>query len=251
MKRIKTTAHRGYSEIAPENTMIAFRLALEHNPDYMECDVHRTLDGEIVVMHDGTVDRTTDGSDQISKMDFRDIRRLDAGGWFHPDFKGEKVPLLSELLNLCRGRSKLMIEVKDEGIEADVYKIIEDSEMLDQVMVISFHKDMGVKLKSLNPAVPFARLIWSDNPILHNEADRLAKTLIAENASILGLNYQSATQQLVNVMHDHGIMVSVWTVDDESDIRRMAGLGVDIITSNDIGLLINILSKVNRESADM
>jgi glycerophosphoryl diester phosphodiesterase len=193
-------------------------------------------------MHDGSVDRTTNGSGQISKMDFNAIRQLDAGSWFHQDFSGEKVPLLSELLNLCRDKMNLMIEIKDEGIEDDVYKIVDAAGMLDQATIISFQKAVGIRLRSLNPAVPFGRLIWLDKPVLHEEAEILAKKLIAENASILSVNYQVATQELVNVMHAHNIPVSVWTIDNEADIRRMAEIDVDMITSNRITLLIDTLT---------
>lgn len=244
MKRLQTTAHRGYSEIAPENTLISFRMAMEHNPDYVECDVHQTSDGEIVVMHDGSVDRTTDGSGQISGMDIDTIWRLDAGRWFHPDFAGEKVPLLSELLDLCRGKVKVMVEIKDEWVEENVYRLIGRAGMLDGVMIISFHHSVGVRLKSLDPEIPFARLIWSDHPIHGNEAEALADTLAAGNASILGLNYGATTQELVDVMHGHGMRVSVWTVDTADDILKMARLGVDIITSNDIVLLVKTLAEM-------
>ncbi|MHB1456585.1 MAG: glycerophosphodiester phosphodiesterase [Armatimonadota bacterium] len=245
MKRVKTTAHRGYPDKAPENTLISFRLALEYKPDYIECDVHRTLDGEIVVMHDGKVDRTTNGSGQISELNFHDIHQLDAGGWFHSDFAGEQVPLLSELLDLCHDKARLKIEVKDAGIEDDVYKVIERTGMLDQVMVISFHASVGIRMKVLNPKVPFARLLWSDHPILKEEAEKLVDALTAGNASTFGINYQATTSELVEVMHGHNIKVSVWTVDDRDEIRRMAELGVDIITSNDIDLLTDTLAKMN------
>lgn len=244
MKQILTIAHRGYPEISPENTLISFKMAMERNPDMMECDVHRTLNGEIVVMHDGSVDRTTNGSGQISKMDFNSIRQLDAGSWFHQDFAGEKVPLLSELLDLCRDKIKLMIEIKDERIEDDVYKIIEAAGMLDQATMISFQKSVGIRLGTLNPAFPFGRLIWFDNPVIREEAEILAETLIVENATILSLNYQAATQELVDVMHAHNIPVSVWTIDNQSDIQRMAEIDVDMITSNRICLLIDTLSEM-------
>lgn len=244
MGTIQANAHRGFSEIAPENTLAAFRLALELHPDMLECDVHRTRDGAIVVMHDASVDRTTNGFGRIGEMDLDDIRRLDAGRWFSADFAGEQAPLLEELLGLCRNRSRLMIEVKDDGIEADIVRIVEGARMQDHVIVASFHRSMGARLKSLSPATPFMQLISSATTLSSKEATNLAGTIMAQNASILAINHDAVTPDLMNIMHGRNLQVMVWTVDDLCDMRRLACMGADIITSNRIGLLLNSLAEM-------
>ncbi len=99
-------AHRGASEAAPENTLAAIQKALNSPADFIEIDIHQTLDSQLVLMHDATLDRTTNGEGPISAMSLAQIKQLDAGSWFKPEFKNEKVPTLEEVLKLVKGRKK-------------------------------------------------------------------------------------------------------------------------------------------------
>ena len=105
-------AHRGASREAPENTVAAFRLALDAGAPAVEGDVQRTRDGRLVVIHDQTVERTTDGRGAVGSFLFEDLRRLDAGRWFAPEFAGERVPSLDEVLDLMRDRAPVLLEIK-------------------------------------------------------------------------------------------------------------------------------------------
>ena len=111
-ERPRVIAHRGFSGVAPENTLAAFRRAIEIGADMIEVDVALTGDGHVVCLHDETLDRTTDGQGLLAAATFEEVRRLDAGSWFAPELAGEKVPTLAEVLDLARGRILVNVEIK-------------------------------------------------------------------------------------------------------------------------------------------
>jgi glycerophosphoryl diester phosphodiesterase len=240
MKKILTIAHRGYSSIAPENTITAFEKALVYNPDIIECDVHRTKDGEIILMHDASVNRTTNGSGNISEMTLSELRDLDAGSWFSEDYKGEKIPLLSEALECTKDRCTLMIELKADNIESQVIDIVNSMGMQEQVCLGSFIKDIGIRIKKLSD-IPFMQIISYKSELSEQEMIDLMNLLKSQNAKYLSINYQPVTQELIDRTHDSGFGISVWTIDDKDEILRMAGMNVDVITSNDIKMLKEVL----------
>ncbi|MDH7569578.1 MAG: glycerophosphodiester phosphodiesterase family protein, partial [Armatimonadota bacterium] len=137
-RRPVIVAHRGASGAAPENTLAAFRRALELGVPMLELDVHRSADGTIVVLHDATVDRTTDGSGAVAQMTLNEIRRLDAGVKKGPQFAGERIPTLAEVCALARGRAFLFVEVKAEGIADDVLRVLDEGGMTPYSIPISF-----------------------------------------------------------------------------------------------------------------
>src|SRR5436309_263912 len=108
-------AHRGASALAPENTLAAFRRALEAGAPAVECDVHLTADGAPIVIHDARVDRTTNGTGEVASLTLAALRALDAGGWFDPRFAGERLPTLEETLAIAAGRSRVFVELKPGG----------------------------------------------------------------------------------------------------------------------------------------
>lgn len=108
-------AHRGSSEDRPENTLASFRRAIEAGASAVEVDVRTTRDDQLVVLHDATLDRTTDGSGPVGEATLREIRRLDAGGWFDPTYLGQRVPTLRQVLELCRGRVDVLLDLKEQG----------------------------------------------------------------------------------------------------------------------------------------
>lgn len=150
-------AHRGAALKAPENTMASFRKAFSEGAEVVELDVHRTSDGHLVVMHDPKVDRTTDGKGEIRSMTLEKIRSLDAGSWFGPDFKGEKVPTLEEVLDWAKGKVKVDIEVKDRalypGISKDLVDLIRRKDATGDVMITSFDKSAIEDFQQLAPEI--------------------------------------------------------------------------------------------------
>ena len=108
-------AHRGFSGAAPENTLAAFKKAMEVDSDMMELDVRFSKDGQVVVMHDDTLDRTTNGRGKVSDYTLKELKQFDAGSWFAPQFAGEQIPTLVEVLEFAKGRIPVNFEIKDES----------------------------------------------------------------------------------------------------------------------------------------
>lgn len=237
--RILGIAHRGGARYAPENTLAAFRRALDDGAPAVECDVHRTTDGRVVVIHDDTVDRTTDGTGPVAGYTLDALRRLDAGRWFAPEFTGERIPLLDEVLELVRGRALLKLEIKNgptvyDGIEQQVVDALRRRGMEDDALVMSFDHTSVRTIRRLAPRLAtgilyVARLI--DGPA----------AAAAAGADALCVHWSFATGTVVAQAHRAGLGCFVWTVDDEAAVRRCIALGVDGITSNDIRLLGRLL----------
>lgn len=232
-------AHRGASRYAPENTLAAIRLALDHGAPAVECDVQRTTDGQLVIIHDQTVDRTTDGRGPVAVHTLADLRRLDAGRWFAPAFAGERIPMLDEVLEVAAGRALLTLEIKNgptfyEGIEQQVLEAIRRRGMEEDVLLISFDHESLRRVRALSPRIATgilyaARLV--DGPGAAHAA----------GADALSISWDYITEDVVSGGHGASLGVFVWTVDDEDMVRHCLALGVDGITSNDTRLLGRLL----------
>jgi glycerophosphoryl diester phosphodiesterase len=222
---VKIVAHRGNSSAAPENTMAAFKSALDAGIRLVELDVHLSGDGQVIVMHDADVRRTTNGSGSLGNMTLAEIKELDAGTWFSPQFAGEKVPTLREVLNLIRGRAGVYIEIKDEDkILADkVLKLLADTGMSENAVIISFIEKSLARVKELAPEQITSLL--SCNPDIIERAIELNTDGISPAHGIVD-------RQFVEKAHKAGFFVAVWTVDEPEDLQRMLEAGVDTITSN-------------------
>lgn len=232
-------AHRGASREAPENTLAAFRRALEAGVAAVECDVQRTSDGRLVVIHDQTVERTTDGRGRVAALAFADLRRLDAGGWFGPAFAGERVPLLDEVLDLLRGRARVLLEIKNgpvfyDGIEAEIATALRRHGMERAALVVSFDHAAVRAMREAAPEVATginyqARLI---------DASAAARAAAAE---AICPPWRLLTPDVVAGAHTAGLAVYPWTIDEEEAMRRCLEWGVDGVTSNDVRLLARLI----------
>ena len=243
MRQVMAIAHRGFSTAAPENTLAAFKKAIELHPEMMECDVRRTKDGAMVVIHDAAVDRTTNGKGRVAELTLAEIKGLDAGTWFSPEFAGEQVPTLDELLGLVKSSGvKLIIEIKEESTEDEVIEIVRSREMVDEVIIGSFRHHIGVRMPELARGIPFSPIISIPHRVGEEEAVRLADEAAAVNGSIYAVNYQAVTPPLVRAVHAANMLMEAWTVDDEENVRKMVELGCDAIASNDPDLLLRVLA---------
>ncbi len=244
MHKVLSIAHRGYSKVAPENTLAAFKRAVEQNPDYIECDIHRTKDGKIVVSHDPKVDRCTNGTGAIAEMTYDELRALDAGSWFGAEFAGEKLPSFDEYLDLFAPGDgpRPQIELKVEGLEADVSAAILAHGLEKEAMVISFHYSAGLRMHEVNPNLMFGALKSSRAEISDAEAATLVEEALSVKADLFAFNYQNVTPAMISATQAAGMKMAVWTIDAEDDMRKWAAMGVDCITSNDIVLLNNVLT---------
>lgn len=238
-RRVLGVAHRGGSRYAPENTLPAFRLALDEGVRALECDVQRTRDGHLVVIHDQTVERTTNGRGAVPSLTLEALRRLDAGSWFGPAFAGTMVPELDEVLDLVRGRALLQIEIKNaptfyDGIERELVEAIRRRGMEEDVLFMSFDHQSVRTVRDLSPRSPCG-IIYAARLVDAPSAARAA------GADALCIDWEFVTPDVVDAAHRAGLHVLVWTVDDEADARHCLALGVDGITSNDTRLLRRLL----------
>ncbi|MFQ6042905.1 MAG: glycerophosphodiester phosphodiesterase, partial [Candidatus Poribacteria bacterium] len=213
-------AHRGASGRghAPENTLAAFQKAMEIGVDAVECDVHRTKDEHVVVIHDKNLKRTTDMDGVIAEMTLSEIKKADAGSWFDPRFSGETIPTLKELLHLTKGTVITVIEIKQENIADKVIKDIEDAGSAGEVVLISFHASALRDAQEINPRIPRAFLIGGVEPLSEFPSILDAIHSAAEvGAGTLNLSDKIITPQLVRESRRRGIGVWAWTVDDETE----------------------------------
>lgn len=223
-------AHRGASGSAPENTLSAFKKALKIGVDAVELDLHGTADGEIVVIHDSTLDRTTDLQGYINETTLETIQSADAGGWFDTEFVGEPVPTLTEALACIGKETVAVLEVKDPLIAEAVVAKIYETETLGAAVVISFHTTVLQTIRTLEPRIATGWLIGSHNK--HVSPIKLCQQLGELGSSLLNVNHELITAEFAYEIRRRGIGLWCWTVDDLARMREMKAFGVQGITSN-------------------
>jgi glycerophosphoryl diester phosphodiesterase len=248
-EKILVYAHRGGSWNAPENTMGAFREAVSlGGVDYLELDLHITRDGEIVVIHDDTVDRTTNGKGKVSEMTLAQIEQLDAGSWFNhmfperarPQFTRERIPTLRTVIDFAKSAPiKLYIETKTvksarRDFEQKVEEVLDEEGFDSFVVVESFDVESLKRMKAINPNLKTALLVehLTDATIL------LAKQV---SASEIAPHHESVTPPVVRRAHQAGLKVTAWTVDDPAEIKRLREANVDGIITNRPDLVKNLI----------
>jgi glycerophosphoryl diester phosphodiesterase len=226
-------AHRGASGLSPENTLAAFRKAVEIGAPAIECDVHLTADGVPIVIHDDSVDRTTDGSGKVSAFTSAALRRLDAGAWYGAPFAGERVPLLRETLQLCAGKARLFVELKKGGGQALASAALVELDQAAQtdLAVISFDPELVEIIAQRRPDLPVGFLLGSVQVTLHG-ADAAVQAARRIGASFISPQHNAVDERIIAASHRADLPVSVWTVDDPGRMRQLADLGVDAITTN-------------------
>ncbi|MDK0715497.1 glycerophosphodiester phosphodiesterase [Clostridium perfringens] len=245
MKKILNVAHRGLSGLYPENTMIAFRKAIEADCDGIEMDVHLTRDGVPVVIHDEEVDRTTNGIGYVKDFTYEQLCNLDAGIKFSDEFKGEKIPTLKEFFDFMKDNNKLInIELKNsiihyEGLEEKVYKEIENYGFEDRVIISSFDHYSIRKCIRLNKNIKTGILYWDCIFEPHNYCKVVG-------SSALHPEFNSITEEIVRDAHEDFQQVNVYTVNEKKDMEKMIDLNVDMIITNYPNILKEVLESKNK-----
>lgn len=244
MRRLRSPqiiAHRGAMREAPENTLPAFARALEMGADGIELDVHLSRDGRLVVIHDFDLDRTTNGHGPVSSLTSADLARLDAGSHFDPGFASVGVPTLDDVVDLIGDRCQVTVEVKslaeDGGPAPGVLaRLVRDRRLFDQVIVSSSNLMTLVRLRQLDPGI--ARGVVYAAPCTPEQQAELLSSIRPQ-----ALHPQSAcvTDETVAWARTEGLAVTVWTVNDISEARRLQGIGVDAIITDVPGTLIRAL----------
>jgi glycerophosphoryl diester phosphodiesterase len=239
----RVIAHRGFSGRAPENTLAAIRDAITIGADMVEVDVTMTADGQVIILHDETLDRTTDGHGPATGQTVDEIRRLDAGSWFGPEHRGERVPTLAEGLESVRGRILVNIEIKPEAVErgivAEVAALIVEHSMHDQVVVSSFSPEALRRIKIADPDV-FTVSLFNDD--FHDAMDPL-EIVQQVGARGLSISKDRVTPEIIERCHRHGIPVGVYTVNKRRHMRRLIDIGVHAIFTDHPDRLIEVLAE--------
>jgi glycerophosphoryl diester phosphodiesterase len=239
--RVWVIGHRGAMGHCPENTMASFQRGLELGADWIELDVHLTADGELAVIHDETVDRTTDGHGLVKDHTLAELKQLDAGGWFGPEYAGQRIPTLDEVLAWAHAHATIVdIEIKNApiyyaGIEEAVVAALDRSAMAEQVIVISFDHAAVKRIKALDARVATG-VLYSGRPVdagLHLAGQADADGLFPHWAYVTRADVQAA--------HAAGLSVAPWSTSDPNVLRRLIAAGVDAIGTNHPDVLRELL----------
>jgi glycerophosphoryl diester phosphodiesterase len=230
--KIQFIAHRGVSGLAPENTISAFNLAVKMGFPMIELDVQMTRDQQLVVIHDSTVNRTTNGAGAVADFRLAELRQLDAGSWFGREFSGEKIPTLLEVIHEVGGHCRLNIEVKKVNtghscrpIEEALIEALSEGVSRQSYLVSSFDYAVLTRIHKLAPHIKLANL-FSYLPL------NLPKRIAAGILTAIHPHYFIVSKRMIETAHAHGLQVNVWTVDKPEQILSLIDLGVDGIITN-------------------
>ena len=240
-KDFAVIAHRGASSYAPENTIAAFDKALAMGVRHIEMDVHFSGDGHIVVIHDDTVDRTTNGSGPVASHTLRQLRSLDAGSRFGAAYGGERVPTLGEVLERYKDRLHFHIEIKAraKGLARRTADLVRGYGVADSTTITSFQMARLEEVRAYAPELPAGWLVPSGSGSqLDDSAVERARDL---GLTQIGPRGDLVTPELVAMLHDKGLVVHAWGVPSEELMRRVADAGVDGMTINFPDKLIEYL----------
>ena len=233
---VAITAHRGASIAAPENTLAAFRAAMEAGATYIELDVQRTRDGQIAVLHDGDLMRMGDDPRKLGELTVTELANIDIGRKYDTAFTGEHTPLLEDVIDLVRGRTKINVELKynvpDPDLAPAVVDLLRRENMLDQVVITSLDYAALKQIKSIEPRLKTGHIVTA-----------AVGNVVRTEADFLSLNAAQATSSLIRRAHAAGKDVHVWTVNTPDVMMRMIERGVDNIITDDPALLVRVIKE--------
>jgi glycerophosphoryl diester phosphodiesterase len=222
-------AHRGASAVAPENTMAAFRRAVELGADCVEADMHLSRDGKIVVLHDATLARTTNGEGLVKNFTLPELREFEAGSWFSPEFKGERIPALEELLDFAgQADLSLYLEIKGgtgSGIERAVIGALRGRKEAQGTVVLSFDPAVIGRIRQLDRLLMTGLLFEADPDLMVLEAIRVGARQIAPRGDCV-------SAELCAEAHRRGLKVVTWTINEPEQVCPLAAAGVDGMISD-------------------
>lgn len=227
--------HRGFSRIAPENTLAAFEAATKFGVDMIELDVTLSKDGKLVVIHDDDLDRTTDGKGPVVKHTLKELKQMDAGSWLKEKFKGSKIPTLEEVFNQFGNKVMINVEIKEPthptiSVVEKVVDLIQKRNLAPSVVISSFNHDVLKKVHSLDNSLKIA--VLTDKSLDKIDAVELTKSL---HGISFNPDSQHITKEAVDKLHEAGLLVLPWshTPDDNpKTIQKLLDIGVDGIFTN-------------------
>ncbi len=234
----KIIAHRGFSGVAPENTLISFQKAIDTGADYFELDVHGTIDDQVVVIHDASVDRTSsnDMKGKVSDMTYNDLTKVEVGysKKYKNKYENLKIPTLRQALELAKGKIKVCIEIKAYGIEQEIMDIVNDLGMNDEVIMFSFYYQVLAKIRQLDKNIPILYLLGTADETTIDYAKVI-------DAQAIGVGSGTKlTAAYINWAHEEGVEVWRYTVNSKEEMKTLMDMGLDGLITDypDIALSI-------------
>jgi len=236
-------AHRGGKRWGPENSLTSFKKSVAANADGIELDIHRCKSGELVVIHDDTLNRTTSGSGAVKDASWKDLSTLDSGSWYEAKFKDERLPLLKDVLDAVDGKLTINIEIKNcpgnyADIDDELLKQLKDYPYPDKIMISSFDH---IILKKIHDKTTKYKLALLGDSVIYNLA------AYAKSVGATGWNpdFDCVRPDTVKAAHDAGLTVNTWTVNNKEGWKRACDLGVDSIITDDPEGLKDFLRLLN------
>lgn len=226
---LRVGGHRGASAAAPENTYAAFEQAVVEGALYTETDIRRTSDGQLVLVHDATLERTTNGRGDVSEMTLAKLGDLDAGGWFGPGFRGQRIPKLREFLGWIEARPPFgaALEVKSRGVGAEVAALAWASPARDRLAIYAFEPEEIRSAKAAAPKLPCVLLLH-----MNRGPDGVLAEIEACGADGADVPWQWNALELIEEMRERGLLIGGGSADLGGAADRLIALGVDVIDTD-------------------
>ncbi|HEY0089804.1 MAG TPA: glycerophosphodiester phosphodiesterase family protein [Candidatus Lokiarchaeia archaeon] len=229
-RKVVIIAHRGAKRLAPENTLKAFKKAIELNADYVEFDTRLSKDREIVLMHDATTLRTTGHIGRVKKMTLDDLKKLNCG-------EKEKIPTLLELIELAKEKIGLWLEIKTKGQTEKVVRIIKENRLVDSIIVSSFHHRELLRIQKLEPKIKLSALVFGI------KKNKTINEAMENKFYAIQSFHRFINMRFINIVHDNNIKVLAWNVSSKAKMRRLIDWGVDGLDTNDIKASKELLNR--------
>lgn len=238
----KNYAHRGFSSKYPENTMLAFEKAIEVGAHGIEFDVQVTKDGKLVIIHDETIDRTSNGKGKVKDFTYEELLKFDFSVNYNEQEEPQRIPLLSEYFELVKDIDIISnIELKNsvyeyEGIEEKVYDLVGQYKLKNKVIISSFNHESIMRMKAIDESIECGFLIdsWMLNPGKYTKYNGI---------ECFHPSAYSLTKEKVQEIQSHGVKVNVWLGKEPFDYRKLVHMGVDGLISNDPDIVKDLLEK--------
>lgn len=241
-KEILNVAHRGASGYAPEHTLTSYKMGEQMHGDYIEVDLQMTKDGELIAMHDETLDRTTNGTGQVKDYTLEEIKELDAGSWFNekypekanPEYEGLKVPTLEEVFQTFGKNGNYYIETKSPevypGMEEKLAKLVDEYGIdKDTLLVQSFSSASLLKMNKIDPSIKLVQLMWYTSPAAISDAEVEA---IKQYAVGIGPNSAMIDKEYVQKTVQNGLEIHPYTVNEKEEMQKLIDWGVTGMFTN-------------------
>lgn len=249
-KEILNVSHRGASGHAPEHTITSYKMGEKMHGDYIEVDLQMTKDGELIAMHDETLDRTTNGTGQVKDYTLEEIKQLDAGSWFNQkypekakaEYEGLKVPTLEEVFQTFGKNANYYIETKSPevypGMEQKLADMVKEYDInKDTLLVQSFSADSLLKMNQIDPSMKLVQLMWYTSPAVLTDAE---VQVIKQYAIGIGPNSAMIDQEYVQKVVENGLEIHPYTVNDKDEMQKLIAWGVTGMFTNFPDLLHDV-----------